>query len=68
MKCAKFLSPKWGTLLYYLYACIALPLFAFVDSSQAFLIMSLSGAFLLLFNLTGIFLMRKEVNFRLEEH
>ena len=58
VKCAKFLSPKWGTLL----------LFAFVDSSQAFLIMSLSGAFLLLFNLTGIFLMRKEVNFRLEEH
>jgi AGCS family alanine or glycine:cation symporter len=67
VKCAKFLSPKWGPLLYYLYACVSLPLFAFVDASQAFLIMSLSGAFLLLLNLTGIFLLRKQVTFKIEE-
>ncbi len=67
VKCAKFLSPKWGPPLYYLYACIALPLFAFVDPSQAFIVMSLAGALLLLFNLTGIFLLRKEVTFALEK-
>lgn len=67
VKCAKFLSPKWGPPLYYVYAAITLPLFAFVDSSEAFLIMSLSGAFLLLLNVFGIFLLRKEVIFKLEQ-
>jgi AGCS family alanine or glycine:cation symporter len=67
VKCAKFIHPTWGPKLYYLYACITLPLFAFVDASQAFLVMSLSGAFLLIFNLLGIFLLRKEVRFGLEK-
>lgn len=67
LKCAKFISPKWGPRIYYLYAAIALPLFAFVNPSQAFLIMSLSGAFLLMLNLTGMMLLRKEVEFGLEE-
>ncbi len=66
VKCAKFISPKWGPIIYYLYASIALPLFAFVDATQAFLIMSLSGAFLLIINLLGIFLLRKEVDFGLD--
>lgn len=67
VKCAKFISPKWGPLIYYLYASISLPLFAFVEPNQAFLIMSLSGAFLLLINLFGIFLLRKKVRFGLDE-
>ncbi|MBI3508781.1 MAG: sodium:alanine symporter family protein [Chlamydiia bacterium] len=67
VKCAKFLNPKWGPILYYTYAIISLPLFAFVESAQAFLIMSLSGALLLLFNLFGMFLLRKEVKFGLDE-
>jgi len=65
VKCAKFLSPKWGPRLYYAYACIALPLFSFVQPEEAFLIMSICGAFLLLFNLVGIFILRKEVEFSL---
>lgn len=65
-KCAKFISKKWGPTLYYLYASIALPLFAFVDAQEAFVIMSLSGAFLLILNLTGIFLLRREVRFGLD--
>ena len=60
VKCAKFLSPKWGPLVYYAYACVALPVFAFVDSTQAFVVMSL-----LLFNVIGMFLLRKEVRFDL---
>lgn len=67
LKCAKFVSKKWGPKIYYLYAAIALPLFAFVDPTQAFLIMSLSGAFLLILNLSGMILLRKEVEFGLEE-
>lgn len=65
VKCAKFLSPKWGPLIYYIYACVALPFFAFVDSTQAFVVMSISGAFLLCLNVIGMFLLRKEVQFTL---
>ena len=67
IKCAKFLAPKWGPKLYYCYAAIALPLFAFLDPTEAFIVMSLSGACLLLFNVFGIFLLRKEVVFKLEQ-
>ncbi len=66
VKCAKFISPKWGPTLYYTYACITLPLFAFVDPKQAFVIMSLSGALLLLFNVIGMMVLRKEVHFNLD--
>jgi AGCS family alanine or glycine:cation symporter len=66
VKCAKFISKKWGPRLYYAYAAIALPLFAFVDPSQAFVIMSLSGAGLLVLNVIGIFLLRKQVHFNLD--
>ncbi len=66
-KCAKFISPKWGPTIYYLYACFALPIFAFFNATQAFVVMSLSGAALLILNLTGIFLLRKEVSFRLTD-
>lgn len=66
VKCARFISSKWGPRLYYLYACMALPLFSFVNPTQAFLLMSLSGAALLILNLLGIFLLRKEVKFTLD--
>lgn len=66
VKCASFLSPTWGKFVYYLYAAVALPLFAFVDQTEAFLIMSLSGALLLILNVTGMMLLRKEVKFHLD--
>ena len=66
VKCAKFISPKWGPRLYYLYAAITLPLFAYVDPKEAFVIMSFSGALLLLFNVFGMILLRKEVRFHLD--
>ncbi len=67
VKCAKFISPKFGPLLYYIYAITSLPLFAFVNPDQAFLIMSLAGATLLIFNLLGIFFLRKEIEFGLDD-
>jgi AGCS family alanine or glycine:cation symporter len=66
IKCAKFIAPRWGPLIYYLYAIVSLPLFAFVNPSEAFLIMSLAGAALLILNLSGIFLLRKEIEFGLD--
>lgn len=66
VKCAKFLSPKWGPILYYCYAAVALPFFAFTKANHAFTVMSLSGACLLLFNLYGIFRLRKEIVFGLD--
>lgn len=66
VKCAKFISPRFGPKIYYAYAIISLPLFAFVDPTQAFLVMSLSGAALLICNLLGIFLLRKEIEFGLD--
>jgi len=66
VKCAKFLSPRWGKYIYYAYAAIGLPTFAFVDQSHAFLVMSLSGAILLILNVLGMFILRKEVKFHLD--
>jgi AGCS family alanine or glycine:cation symporter len=65
VKCAKYLSPKWGPPFYYLCGAIALPLFAFTKANHAFTVMSLLGAMLLLINLFGMFLLRKKIVFGL---
>lgn len=65
-KCASFLSPKRGKFYYSIYACFALPLFAFVNPAQAFIFMSFAGALLLILNLSGIFLLRKQIRFHLD--
>lgn len=64
VKCAKFLSPKFGPVLYYLYAAMCLPFFAYVNAHHALTLMSLSGGILLLLNLFGIAKLRKEIHFR----
>lgn len=62
-KCARFIGPKWGEKLYTVYACLAFILFSFFDPSTALLVMSLSGALLLITNLTGIIRLRDQVTF-----
>ncbi|WP_100934592.1 amino acid carrier protein [Candidatus Chlamydia corallus] len=62
-KCAKFLYGNLGTKIYTLYGLLILPLFCFLSQNTALLIMSVSGALLLCFNLLGVFLLRKEVQF-----
>ena len=66
LRCAEYIAPKKGKYHYSAYAFIALPLFAVVETTQAFVIMSLCGAFLLLINLTGMFILRKEIEFKLK--
>lgn len=63
MKCAHFLHPKYGKKLYLVFATLFFFLFSFIDPSKALLIMSLAGCLLLCTNLSGIFILRKEVVF-----
>ncbi len=62
-KCAQFLGGSLGAKLYLIYGVCALPLFCFLSQNTALLIMSISGALLLCFNLFGVFLLRKEIAF-----
>ena len=63
LKCAEYLNPKRGRLLYYAYAAIALSLFALVDTSQAQTVMTIAGGLLLVFNCYGIFMLRHEISY-----
>lgn len=63
IKCARFLHPKYGVPFYVLYGSVALIAFSFLDQTQAMMVMSLVGALLLITNLIGIFILRKEVSF-----
>lgn len=67
IKCASFLSPKHGKRIYFGYAAFALPAFSYLDQSQALLLMSIAGSLLLMINLTGIFRLRKQVVFTLDQ-
>ncbi len=63
LKCAEYLSPKRGKLLFYTYAVVSLFLFSFVDTLYAQSIMAIVGGMLLVINSIGIFRLRNEVNF-----
>lgn len=65
LRCAEFLLPKRGRLLYQLYAIVALVGFSFADSTMAQSVMAIAGGLLLLMNSVGIFLLRKEISFDL---
>lgn len=65
LKCASYLSPKYGRLLYCLYASIVLPLFSFMNTAVALSVMYTVGGGLMVINLIGIFLLRKELSFKI---
>jgi alanine or glycine:cation symporter, AGCS family len=67
MKCAKFLLPRHGKTLYIFYGSLALVLFGCFESYKALVVMTFTGALLLLINVVGFFLLRKEVRFELDE-
>ncbi len=66
LKCAEYLAPKRGRVLYYVYAAVALLLFSFVESSTAQSVMQIAGGLLLLINCYGIFRLRHDLSFNLE--
>jgi alanine or glycine:cation symporter, AGCS family len=61
MKCARFLFPKRGEKLYIVFAIASFVFFSFFDQTKALLVMSISGALLLSFNLLGIFRLRHHI-------
>ena len=64
MKCARFLSNKWGEKLYTVYAMAAFVFFSFFDQTKVMLIMNVCAGMLMLLNITGIWKMRKEIKFK----
>lgn len=66
VKCARLIHPARGAAIYIAYSVAAMAFFTFFDQSHAQLLMRISGAILLIFNLTGIFLLRHELQFSLD--
>ncbi len=67
LKCAEFLSPNWGRKFFLAFATLFLMAFTFFDSYQALTVMSLIQIMLLVFNGYGIWRLRKEVSFHVDE-
>lgn len=63
LKCAEFLAPSNGRLLYYAYAIVALLVFSFVDTTEAQSVMTVAGGLLLLLNCYAIFRLRHQISF-----
>lgn len=61
LKCARFIAPKIGTYIYYVYSTSVFLIFSYVDQSHALLLMSLCGACMLLLNLYAIIRLRHVV-------
>jgi AGCS family alanine or glycine:cation symporter len=67
LKCAEYLSPRLGRLMYYLYAVAILLLFSFMGTGQAQTVMAIAGVSLLIINGYGIFCLRHDISFDLEK-
>lgn len=64
VKAAKFLSPRFGRPLYYVFAVFSFWFFAHFDQTKVYLIMSLSGGLLVLINLSAIMRLSREICFK----
>ena len=62
-KCLKFVFPKHGSTIYFIYTIICLSLFSTAKSSTTLSIMSTVGLLLLIINSIGIFYLRKKIKF-----
>lgn len=67
IKCAEFLMPKNGRLLYQAYAIAVLVAFSFLDTTLAQSVMAIAGGLLLVINSIGVFMLRKKISFNLPE-
>lgn len=63
IKCAKFLSPRYGQLVFILLASTAFCFFSFHDSSLAMSIMYSCGGLLIVINIPGILALRNHIKF-----
>lgn len=63
LKSAEHISPRYGKLIYYSYAVLALLIFSFLGTAQAQAVMAIAGVSLLIINGYGIFCLRREISF-----
>lgn len=63
IKCAEYISPKYGKKLYILYAIVAFIVFAYQDQKNVVLVMELSGGLLMITNMLGVLKLRKQIRF-----
>jgi AGCS family alanine or glycine:cation symporter len=64
LKCARFLSRKYGKPVYLTVAVFAFIFFSFFEQEKALLMMSISAGFLVLLNISGSVRLRKFIRFR----
>lgn len=64
LKAAKFLSVRYGQVIYFLYAIFAFWFFAHFDQTKVLSIMGLSAGLLMLINIAAILRLRKEISFK----
>lgn len=64
LKAAKFLSPRFGKPIYYVYAVCAFWFFSHFDQTEVILVMTLSAGLLMLINITSIIKLRKDLSFK----
>ncbi len=62
LKCARFIGPRIGQKIYISYSISAFVFFSFFEQSTALLVMSISGALLLIINLIGILKLHKQIS------
>lgn len=62
-KCAQFISPKFGKVVYIIYSMFAFVVFSFQTQEKVILVMSVSGGLLMLINILGVFKLRKDIKF-----
>jgi AGCS family alanine or glycine:cation symporter len=63
LKCARYLNPKYGRIIYLLYAIPAFVFFSFHDQNKVYTLMQLSSGLLMLINLTAILKLSNRIEF-----
>ncbi len=63
VKCARFISPSKGALIYYAYALCMFIMFSYFDTYYALIIMTLVGGTLTVINVLGILKLRNEIDY-----
>ncbi|MCK4265000.1 sodium:alanine symporter family protein [Candidatus Babeliales bacterium] len=67
-KAAIFLSPKYGSKLFYVYAVLAFLSFSFIgEERHSLMIMSIAGALLAIINLYGMVRLRDKITFKMAD-
>lgn len=67
IKCARYLTPRYGKSIYIVFGILSFTFFSYVPQSHALLVMSVSGAMLLIINLLGMYRLRHEILFSTEQ-